>query len=336
MGSFFSREPQHDPFDPIKDLPDLSGKVIIVTGGNSGIGFTTVQYLARKGAKVYIAGRSEARVKAAIERLRAEGLEPGNGAVEWLKLDLGDPRKVKESAEKFAARETRLDVLVNNAGVMNGQYVLNKDGIIESMVTNFISPVVFTRVLLPLLTQTARQPEADVRIVWVSSIAMSQLKGREVRFRNVEDLNEKFGLHPLQPILRYAKSKLAVFLWARKLQAELDAAGTPITIVSVHPGAVWSEGVYNEPFFRLPVVGTLAAAIMSRTFLPPAIGAHPSVVATASPAVTAEKEKYTKGLLLQPAGKLGDVPAPQCNDEKLADEVWATAEALLKQWDISV
>ena len=70
-----------------------------------------MQHLARKGAKVYIAGRSEARVKAAIERLRAEGLEPGNGAIEWLQLDLGDPRKVKESAEKFAEKETRLDVL---------------------------------------------------------------------------------------------------------------------------------------------------------------------------------------------------------------------------------
>ena len=78
---------------------------------SSGIGYHTVQQLARKGAKVYIAWRSEARVKAAIERLRAEGLEPGNGAIEWLQLDLGDPRKVKESAEKFAEKETRLDVL---------------------------------------------------------------------------------------------------------------------------------------------------------------------------------------------------------------------------------
>ncbi len=82
-----------------------------VAASSSGIGFTTVQQLARKGAKVYIAGRSETRVAAAIERLRAEGLEPGNGALEWLELDLGHPRKAKESAEKFMARETKLDVL---------------------------------------------------------------------------------------------------------------------------------------------------------------------------------------------------------------------------------
>lgn len=121
-------------FDPTKDLADLTGKVAIVTGGkrvefcacpnaerrtyqgsryenSSGIGYTTVQNLARHGAKVYIGARSEERAKAAIERLRAEGLEPGNGELEWLALDLSDPRKVKESAEAFLGKEDRLDIL---------------------------------------------------------------------------------------------------------------------------------------------------------------------------------------------------------------------------------
>ena len=70
-----------------------------------------IQHLARKGAKVYIAGRSEQRVKAAIERLRADGLEPGNGAIDWHELDLSDPRKAKASAESFAEKEKRVDVL---------------------------------------------------------------------------------------------------------------------------------------------------------------------------------------------------------------------------------
>ncbi|KAI1798062.1 NAD(P)-binding protein [Ganoderma leucocontextum] len=335
MSSFFSKKPQA-AFDPIKDLPDLSGKVIIVTGGNSGIGFTTVQQLARKGAKVYIAGRSEARVGAAIERLRAEGLEPGNGAIEWLELDLSDPRKAKESAEKFAAKEAKLDVLVHNAAVMNGEYVLNDDGVIDSMVTNCISPVVFTRALLPLLTKTAREPESDVRIVWVSTAAMGMLKGRDIHFRSVEDLNEKFGMHPLQALLRYANSKLAAFLAARKLQEMLNAEGTPIPIISLHPGVVWTEGLSNLSGFNWPIIGPLSTAIVSRMFLTPAVGAHPSVVAAASSAVKAEREKYKNGFLWSPAGTLGDPPTPQCNDEKLADELWATTEALLKQWDISV
>lgn len=78
---------------------------------SSGIGFATVQILARHGAKVYIGARSEERAKAAIERLRVEGLQPGNGELEWLELDLSDPRKTKESAETFLSKEDRLDIL---------------------------------------------------------------------------------------------------------------------------------------------------------------------------------------------------------------------------------
>lgn len=78
---------------------------------SSGIGFATVQVLARHGAKVYIGARSEAKAKAAIERLHAEGLQPGNGSVDWFELDLSDPRTAKKSAHSFLEKETRLDVL---------------------------------------------------------------------------------------------------------------------------------------------------------------------------------------------------------------------------------
>jgi len=98
-------------FDPQADLPLLHGKVIIVTGGNGGIGFATVQQLARRGAKVYMSSRNEEKCKAAIERLKKESLEPGNGQVEFLKLDLVDPRGAKQSAEEFMKKEERLDVL---------------------------------------------------------------------------------------------------------------------------------------------------------------------------------------------------------------------------------
>ena len=78
---------------------------------SSGLGFATVQHLARHGVKVYLAARSEARAMAAIDKLHAEGLKPGNGTIEWLELDLSDPRKAKSSAEVFLAREKRLDIL---------------------------------------------------------------------------------------------------------------------------------------------------------------------------------------------------------------------------------
>ena len=124
MGLFQSRRKS---FNPLTDVPDLSGKVIIVTGGkcvgwnnhciltyrttSAGIGYSTVKHLARKGAKVYIAGRSKTRAREAISRMKHEGLEPGNGEVVWLELDLIDPRNATKAAKEFMSKEKRLDVL---------------------------------------------------------------------------------------------------------------------------------------------------------------------------------------------------------------------------------
>ncbi|KAL4248548.1 NAD(P)-binding domain superfamily protein [Abortiporus biennis] len=84
-------------FSPVTDIPDLNGKVILVTGGNANLGLHTIKHLARHGAKVYMGARSETRAKEALEQLKAEG--PGNGEVVWLKLDLSDPHKAKKAEE---------------------------------------------------------------------------------------------------------------------------------------------------------------------------------------------------------------------------------------------
>jgi len=96
-------------FDSAKDVPELDGKVAIVTGSTSGIGFAVVQILVRKGAKVYIAARSEEKAKASLKRIEDEG--HGKGQAEWLHLDLSDPALAKKSAEEFLTKEQRLDIL---------------------------------------------------------------------------------------------------------------------------------------------------------------------------------------------------------------------------------
>ncbi|KAG2034781.1 hypothetical protein BDR03DRAFT_1013094, partial [Suillus americanus] len=101
---FFSKS-----FDPVADLPDLSGKVILITGGNAGIGYSTVKHLARRGAKVYMAARNQTKAEEAIAQLKVEGLGPGNGDIIWLELDLKDPRNAKKAAERFMKLEKRLD-----------------------------------------------------------------------------------------------------------------------------------------------------------------------------------------------------------------------------------
>ncbi|KAF8076822.1 hypothetical protein FPV67DRAFT_1406871 [Lyophyllum atratum] len=98
-------------FNPVRDLPTMKGKVVLVTGSSSGIGFATLQHLSRMGAKVYMATPNEERSKAALERVENEGREPGLGEVIWHELDLEDPRNAKASAERFMEKEKRLDVL---------------------------------------------------------------------------------------------------------------------------------------------------------------------------------------------------------------------------------
>ncbi|KAK7683130.1 hypothetical protein QCA50_013803 [Cerrena zonata] len=150
MGGLFSKR-----FNPAMDVPDLSGKVMIVTGGNAGIGLATVRHLARSGAKVYLGARNEEKAKAAIEKLKQEGLGPKNGEVIWLKLDLSDPKKAKEAALEFLEKEKKLDVLVNNAAMTLEPYTKTHYDIQDVMVINVLSPIVFTNTLLPLMKETA-------------------------------------------------------------------------------------------------------------------------------------------------------------------------------------
>ncbi|KAI0334378.1 NAD-P-binding protein [Cubamyces sp. BRFM 1775] len=329
MGSFTSKtQPE---FDPATDLPDLTGKVMIVTGGNSGIGFTAALHLARRGAKVYIGARSEQRAKAAIERMRAEGLQPGNGTLEWFMLDLSDPRKAKESAHEFMKREDRLDVLVNNAGMYSLDY--SYLGLQENMLVNHVSPFVFTKALLPLLSRTAKEPESDVRIVVVSSALIRILKGQELYFRDINDFNKEFGNMSRSDMYRYSLSKLANVLCVKELQRKLKTEDLPITVMSVDPGSVMTEGVERDPSMQTPIFGPLLKIILRRLFLTPSEGGYTSVFAVASPIVFAERAKY-EGAWLEPPGKLGTPPTPHAESTELAAELWKTTETILRPFDL--
>jgi len=179
------------------DLTDLNGKVAIVTGGNTGIGYATVQFLARKGAKVYIAARSGDKARDAIREIEAELQKDATGenvgSVHWLPLNLSDPRLAKEAGTQFLREEERLDILVNNASHTSyGPYKIDKDGLLDIMVVNHISHFVLTETLLPLLKSTAALDESDVRIVNVTSIAHKQANPDS--FIGKESLNKQYGM----------------------------------------------------------------------------------------------------------------------------------------------
>ncbi|OJA18609.1 hypothetical protein AZE42_01760 [Rhizopogon vesiculosus] len=326
-------------FDPVSDLPDLSDKVILITGGNAGIGYATVKHLARHGAKVYMAARSQSRAEEAIAQLKEEGLGPGNGEVIWLELDLKDPRNAKKAAEEFMKKEKRLDVLslymffchhdlgaewftVHNAAMLLENFMIGPDGVQEIMMVNVISHMVLTRSLQPLLDQTAAEPDSDVRIVVVASDGHRFVSG-EPRYRNLDDFNAEFKNALSPSFARYCMSKLANILYASELQRRLTAAGSPITVITVHPGAV-NTFSHKPPLSRFKL---LVMPIVYLFFVHQDKGAYTSAFAAASEEVAKQRDKY-KGAYLIPVGKVAE-PTNIARDEVLAKELWDSVEKFL-------
>ncbi|KAI0400854.1 short-chain dehydrogenase [Xylaria palmicola] len=162
-----------------EDIPDLSGKVYLVTGANTGIGKEVARILYSKNATVWIAARNAEKGVNAIASLK-EAHPESNGRLELLQLDLGDLSTIKASVETFLAKETRLDVLFNNAGVMfppNGSKTAQ--GFELQLGTNCLGPFLLTQLLTPTLVATARSaPKGSVRVVWTSSSAAEHLNPR--------------------------------------------------------------------------------------------------------------------------------------------------------------
>jgi NAD(P)-dependent dehydrogenase (short-subunit alcohol dehydrogenase family) len=189
------------------DLPSFSGRTVIVTGANSGLGKVCAQELARVGANVVLAVRDTAKGEAAAAGMR--------GDVEVRRLDLADLSSVRE----FADGVEHLDVLVNNAGVMAVPYSLTKDGFESHIGINHLGHFALTNLLLPKLTD---------RVVTVSSIM------HRLGYISLKDLNWK--TRPYSAWLAYGQSKLANLLFTSELQRRLDGAGSSVRALAAHPG----------------------------------------------------------------------------------------------------
>ncbi|PBK84749.1 NAD(P)-binding protein [Armillaria gallica] len=170
MGNVWSLTSQMFPPKPkwtVDDMPDLTGKVVIVTGGNTGCGKESVRVLLLHGAKVYLAARSEGKAKEAIEDLKKE---TGHEAI-FLPLDLADLVSVRRGAEEFLSKEKQLHILFNNAGVMlSPMEMLTKQGYDLQFGTNVIGHFHFTKLVLPALLAAAT-PTEKARVITTSSSA---------------------------------------------------------------------------------------------------------------------------------------------------------------------
>ncbi|KAI9508241.1 NAD-P-binding protein [Russula earlei] len=311
-----------------RDLLDLHGRVAIVTGANSGIGLYIALHLVRRGAKVYLAARSEEKAAHAIGRMEREGTGERPGELVWLPIDLTDPRKAKAAAGWFVKRESRLDILVNNAAKILGPYGRTVDDISESMVVNHISPFLFTKTLLTVLEKTALEPGSDVRIVNVSSVAHRWVPNP--RYDNLEALNNDFANTWKPKTNVYAYTKLANVLWTNELQRRFDAERIPITAMSVHPGNVMSEG--NVNLFTSLTFGRLINWGFSLFFISPHDGGYTPAWAAASRKVFEERNRY-KGTYLVPYGIIEEA-SQDARRADLAKELWKTTETVLKGFDL--
>jgi NAD(P)-dependent dehydrogenase (short-subunit alcohol dehydrogenase family) len=218
---------------------DLSGRVYIVTGANSGSGFATTKQLAEQGATVVGACR---RVDAGREAFA--DLSNIRGSVEIIELDLASLASVRRFAEAFLAKYDRLDGLVNNAGVMYPPKGKTEDGFETQFGINYVGHFLLTELLLDAL-----KASTPSRIVCVSSVAHAGMRGiyGEIGF---DDLN--FDKREYDPAVAYAQSKLAVVLHALDLARRLE--GTGVSAFSVHPGWIRSNLAQGAVRFMQNVV----------------------------------------------------------------------------------
>ncbi|KAJ5672014.1 hypothetical protein N7507_001141 [Penicillium longicatenatum] len=217
-------------------LPDLKGKVFIVTGGNSGIGYYTVAHLAEHGAHVYLCARSTKKGTEAITNIKR--MHP-LANIDLLQMDLMDLASVVAAAKHFLAIETALHGLVNNAGIMATPFQMTKDGHEAQWQTNYLAHWVLTEHLLPQLLRTAKSlPPGSVRIVNLTSSGHLGAPKGGINFKDP-------SLKDSSPWLRYGQSKLAnilhtIMLHKRYGPGSLSAGNFEgeIWVSSVHPGLV--------------------------------------------------------------------------------------------------
>ncbi|KAF4970030.1 hypothetical protein FSARC_2847 [Fusarium sarcochroum] len=231
------------------DIPDLSNQVIIVTGGNVGLGFETIRQICKHNpAQIYLAARSQDKAEKAIKDLLQENPKASN--ISYLKLDLASLDSVEAAATDFLSRETRLDILVNNAGIMMTPEGLTEEGYEIQFGTNVVGPALFTQLLLPVKRATAKV-NPQTRVVMLSSAVHVRAPKDIYKFDEFKTTMADRGTTD-----RYAISKLADLHYARALAKREKA----VKIIPVHPGMVAtnlhhaSTGLFLKPFLHFAIL----------------------------------------------------------------------------------
>ena len=285
-----------------EQLPDQTGRVAIVTGANSGIGFETAKVLAEKGATVIMACRNLGKANPKADAIRAAH---SGAEVEVMELDLSDLDSVRQFANAFRTKYSRLDLLINNAGIMVPPYGKTAQGFETQFGVNHLGHFALTGSLLDLVVNTPGS-----RIVTVSSVA--HLMGKI----DFSDLNWEKGY---KAQAAYGQSKLANLLFTYELQRRLAAAGKDTLAVAAHPG--WTSTNLQE---HAPSV-----KFMNRFFAQePSMGALPTLYAATEANVRGAQYYGPSGFLEMNGPPKRVKSNRRSRDENVAERLWNISEDL--------
>ncbi|KAJ6780367.1 hypothetical protein PWT90_03575 [Aphanocladium album] len=294
-------------YNPDTEIPDLAGKVILITGGTNGIGKTAVQELAKhKPAHIYFTGRNQ---QAADELIAA--LPSGSSAATFLACDMTSLESIRQAAAAFSS--PRLDVFIANAGVMATAPGLTADGYENQFGVNHVGNTALLLRLLPVLRATARLPGADVRFVSLTSLGYRAHPPGGIEFDTLRTTQEDFVMGTWA---RYGQAKLASILVVREMARRFP----DITSVCVHPGVVKTQLVTELAFWqKMLVYVTNPAGLMT-----PRQGCYNTVWAATGQDVK-ETLANSKVAFFEPVKKVNGGDA-KCWDDELAKKLWEWTE----------
>ncbi|KAF2664138.1 retinol dehydrogenase 14 [Microthyrium microscopicum] len=300
-------------FEPVRSIPDLTGRVYFVTGGTTGLGAGFISFIAAQNpAKIFFSGRNKARAEKLISDVKV--ISPSTKVV-FIECDLSNLSTVQQAAKHFLSKSDRLDVLMCNAGVMVLDPALSVDGYEIQFATNHLGHALLIKLLLPAMLKTASQsPDSDVRIINLSSTAYTATPGSGIEFDTLKTTQASLGpFYVPSKFMRYGQSKLANLLYP----IELARRHPSITSVAVHPGFIRTELHSHENFMDRCLVSMVSGG----NWTPVQKGPY-----TQTWAATTVKTNLENGAYYEPIGVKVEPTTALAKDKTLAKKLYDWTE----------